>query len=99
MAGISDKALLKKTTIYKGNGGTELEEDYGLEYYNTVHRKYDPQIGRFNGVDAMSEQTIGLSPYHFGGNNPAMYNDPTGLLISIATNGDQTSVDFSGAVA
>jgi RHS repeat-associated protein len=79
MAGISDKQLLKQITPYKANGGTELEEDYGLEYYNTQYRKYDVQTGRFNGVDALSEQTAQYTPYHFGGNNPVIFADPTGL--------------------
>lgn len=86
MAGLSDKALLKKSTPYKGNGGTELEEDYGLQYYNALYRKYDPQIGRFNGGDAMSELSSGVSPYHFGGNNPAMFIDPTGLFKQANSN-------------
>ena len=80
MAGISDKALLKQTNPYKFNGGTELEEDGGLNYYNTFYRKYDPQTGRFTGVDMLAEKYPGLSPYHFGNNNPALFNDPTGAL-------------------
>ncbi|WP_315821517.1 RHS repeat-associated core domain-containing protein [Paraflavitalea speifideaquila] len=80
MAAISDKALLKQTTAEKFNGGTELEEDFGLNYYNTLFRKYDPQIGRFNGIDILAEQTFGINPYQFGFNNPLTYNDPTGAL-------------------
>ena len=41
--------------------------------------KYDAQIGRFTGVDMLAESTAGLTPYHFAANNPAFYNDPTGL--------------------
>jgi RHS repeat-associated protein len=82
MAGISDKALLKQNNPYKFNSGVELEEDYGVNYYNTSLRKYDPQIGRFTGLDAMSESTIGLSPYHFSNNNPISLNDPTGAKFA-----------------
>lgn len=84
MAGISDKALLKPTNPYKYNGGSELEEDYGVSYYNTFYRKYDPQIGRFTGVDMLSEQGYGINPYHFGMNNPIFFNDPTGSISSQA---------------
>ncbi len=80
MAGISDKALLKQTTAYKYDGGVELEEDGGLNYYNTFYRKYDPQIGRFTGVDMLSEKAYGLSNYHYGSNSPAIFNDPLGAL-------------------
>lgn len=80
MAGISDKALLKQVVPEKFNGGIELEEDYGLSYYNTFYRKYDPQIGRFSGVDILAEHTFGINPYQFGFNNPLQFNDPTGAL-------------------
>ena len=84
MAGISDKALLRQASPYRANGGSEYEEDYGLNYYNTNYRKYDPLIGRFTGVDALAEQTQEYSPFHFGVNNPISYNDPTGLTFSNA---------------
>ena len=76
MAAISDKAIKKNTTPYKYNAGSELEEE--LNYYSTFYRKYDAQIGRFTGVDILSESSSGLTPYQFGGNNPVMYNDPSG---------------------
>ncbi len=82
MAGISDKQLLKQITPYKANGGVELEEDYGLQTYNTDFKKYDPQIGRFNGVDALAELTGDLTPYQFGANDPVFWNDPSGLSLA-----------------
>jgi RHS repeat-associated protein len=81
MAGISDKALNKLDSKNKFNGGVELEDDYGVNLYSTFYRQYDPQIGRFGGVDVLSEKTAGMSVYQFGGNNPAIYNDPTGALF------------------
>jgi len=76
MSAISSKAILKTTDPYKYNAGSELEEE--LNYYNTFYRKYDAQIGRFTGVDILSESTVGLSPFQFGNNNAVMFNDPTG---------------------
>jgi RHS repeat-associated protein len=78
MMAISDKALKKGGTPYKYNAGSEMEDE--LEYYNTFYRKYDAQIGRFTGVDILSEMTIGTTPYHFGSNNPVYFNDPTGAM-------------------
>jgi len=78
MAGISDAAMGKLDSKNKFNGGVELEEDYGVNLYSTFYRQYDPQIGRFGGVDVLSEKTIGLSMYQFAINNPISYNDPTG---------------------
>ncbi len=83
MAGISDKAINKINNQNKFNGGVELEEDYGVNLYSTFYRNYDPQIGRFDGVDILSEKTRGFSGYQFATNNPIIYNDPTGALNSL----------------
>ena len=80
MSGISDKAINKLKTQDKFNGGVELEDDYGVNLYSTFYRQYDPQIGRFTGVDILSEATIGLTPYQFRNGNPVTFNDPTGAL-------------------
>jgi RHS repeat-associated protein len=99
MAGISDKQLLKQITPYKANGGVELEEDYGLQTYNTDFRKYDPQIGRFNGVDALAELTGDLTPYQFGANDPVFWNDPSGLSLAAPARpnqGSATSISTPG---
>jgi RHS repeat-associated protein len=76
MAAISDKAINKLSSAYKFNGGDEMEESISL--YSTFYRGYDQQLGRFMGVDMMSEQAVGMSSYQFGANNPAMFNDPLG---------------------
>ncbi len=84
MAGISDRAMLKLNSKNKFDGGVELEEDYGVNLYSTFYRNYDPQIGRFGGVDILSERSIGMSVYGFGNNNPINFNDPSGALSSLA---------------
>ena len=78
MSGISDKAIYKLTNQNKFNGGVELEEDYGVNIYSTFYRQYDPQLGRFSGVDILSEQSAELNGYHFSGSNPISFNDPMG---------------------
>ena len=82
MSAISDKAINKLTSQNKFNGGVELEEDYGVNLYSTFYRQYDPQIGRFGGVDPKAEATIGLSPFGFANDNPISFNDPFGDLSS-----------------
>lgn len=80
MQGISSNALNfgGLSNAYKFNGSDEWEESINL--YSTFFRGYDQQLGRFNGVDILSEQSVGLSQYQFGGNNPIAFNDPTGAL-------------------
>lgn len=107
MAGISDKAINKLSSQYKFNGGIELEEDYGVNLYSTFFRQYDPQLGRFSGVDLLSEEMSNFSPYQFGFNNPVLFNDPFGdkaelpkfnnvaeLLNYIRKNGIQNFGDY-----
>src|SRR6266404_8681724 len=82
MSGISDKAINKLNSQNIFNGGVELEEDYGVNLYSTFYRQYDPQIGRFSGVDILSERSAGVSAYQFGINNPVSFNDPWGDFYS-----------------
>jgi hypothetical protein len=42
-------------------------------------RLYDNTLGRFFGIDALSEQNHYLSTYNFADGNPVIFSDPTGL--------------------
>ncbi len=85
MAGISDKALGKLDSKNKFDGGVNFEEDYGVNLYTTFYRTYDPQIGRFNGVDILSERTFGINVYGFCANNPIYFTDPRGATKTLPT--------------
>ena len=57
-----------------------------MDFHN---RQYDPQLGRFLGVDALAGsggQQV-LSPYHAMACNPAMMVDPLGLRSDVFDNG------------
>ncbi|MBS1509223.1 MAG: hypothetical protein JST86_00165 [Bacteroidetes bacterium] len=73
------------------NAGSELQDDIdGLsDYYSTFYREYDAVIGRFNGVDPMSENFESWTTYHYSYDNPVNYNDP---------NGDMSVAEFQNAV-
>lgn len=66
------------------NAGSEWQDDIeGLaDYYSTFFREYDPIIGRFNGVDPMSESFESWTTYHYSYNNPVNFNDPLGNVAS-----------------
>jgi RHS repeat-associated protein len=94
MAGISDKALNRLSSQNKFNGGVELEEEYGVNLYSTFFRQYDPQLGRFSGVDKKAEQQSTFSTYHFAANNPVSFNDPLGDL-TVGPGGERYRHDYS----
>jgi len=71
---------------YQGN---EYREEAGLNWMDFHNRQYDPQLGRFLGVDALAGsggQQV-LSPYHAMACNPAMMVDPLGLRSDVFDNG------------
>ncbi len=69
---------LVKPNRYKFNGNEE-QRDFDWNIYDFNFRSYDPQIGRFNSIDPLSDTQDGLTPYHFSYNNPAALSDPSGL--------------------
>lgn len=91
MSGISSKSFQSSspdcgcTSNKKGFNGNEIQnkefsDGSGLEVYDFNARTYDQQIGRFIQIDPIPDEgeQESLSPYHFAGNNPILYNDPDG---------------------
>ena len=59
--------------------GKQLDQDGGLDWYYFGARFYDPEVGRFLGVDPHADSYLSLTPYHYVANNPLTYIDPTGM--------------------
>jgi RHS repeat-associated protein len=66
---------------YLYNAGSELNSMTG--WYETMFRGYDPALGRFLQVDPLALLDNSTSPYVYGADNPILFNDPTGLLVSV----------------
>ena len=59
--------------------GKELDTDFGLNWYHYGARMYDPAIGRFTGVDPISDQFAWASTFNYAENDPVSAIDLHGL--------------------
>jgi len=75
---ISFTPTLPNANLY--NGGSEWQNVFNNlpDYHQTFFRNYDPELGRFIGVDPMAEASESMSVYQYANNNAVMLNDPMG---------------------
>jgi RHS repeat-associated protein len=63
---------------YLYNESSQLNTTSG--WYDLPFRNYDAALGRFMQVDPLAALDNSTSPFAYGGNNPVVFNDPSGLL-------------------
>ncbi len=90
IAGLS-AANFSPENKYKYNG-KELQDEFGLDWYDYGTRFYDVALGRFYTIDPMAELRTNLSPYNYCSLNPINRIDPDGALD------DNYSVDKDGNI-
>jgi RHS repeat-associated protein len=60
--------------------GKELQDDFGLKWYDYGARFYDAELGRWHFKDPMLEMNFAWSPYNYTLNNPIRFIDVVGLF-------------------
>jgi RHS repeat-associated protein len=81
MDGISYKAAGGMENKKEKFNGAELNTDFDLNIYEFFYRTYDPQIGRWHGLDTKPTDMISL--YAAMANNPIRYADPLGDTLAL----------------
>ncbi|GHT05170.1 cell well associated RhsD protein [Bacteroidia bacterium] len=79
-------------------GGKELDEVYGLNWYDFEARQLSMTIPRFTTMDPRAEKYYSVSPYAYCMNNPVNYIDPDGRTVYFYRdngNGEFEQVEFS----
>lgn len=68
------------TDKYKyGYLGQERQDELGLNWHTYRYRNADPALGRFFGIDPVSEEYMSISTYQFAHNNPVWKIEIEGL--------------------
>jgi RHS repeat-associated protein len=78
MSGLSHQTGEDLSNKYLYNG-KELEDDFGLDWYDYGFRFYDPTLGRFPCLDPKADAFHWISPYNYAENNPITFIDLWGL--------------------
>jgi RHS repeat-associated protein len=80
------------------NEGSEMNTTTAM--YDLPYRNYDAALGRFFQVDPLAHKSVDLSPYHYAGNNPVVFTDPSGLekLLPIPLNSTGNAPDPGGGI-
>ena len=86
------------TDNYKYNN-KELNEDFGLNWYDYGARWYMADIGRWGQIDPLAEDYYSYSPYNYVLNSPLNAIDPDGMRVVFKSEDeDGNEIDWSDVI-
>ena len=62
----------------------ELQQDFGLQWYDYGFRFYDAILGRFYTQDRFAEKYVNMSGYQYAANNPMNFIDVNGDSLKVS---------------
>jgi len=89
----------KNEYLYNGNPDSYrvFQDELGLDWLDYGARFYDAQLGRFNTIDPLAEQSSNQSPFVYADNKPILFIDFLGMNATVYLNGedDATKAAFA----
>jgi len=78
--------------------GKELQDEFGLDWFDYGARMYDAEISRWHSMDNLLEKYNGQSPYLYTGGNPIRFVDFDGNDYGVYVDNDNNTITIKATL-